>query len=89
MVMEDGAMRTARVRSDFTVELPQELRATVRPGESLDVVATGEQVTYARHRRSVRPSMRTIIERVRQNPASEPVSPQEIEDIIHEVRRER
>ena len=82
-------MRKARVRPDFTVELPEELRATMRPGESLDVVVIGERVTYARRRRGARPSMRTVIERVRRNPSSETLSQQEIEDIIHQVRRER
>ena len=82
-------MKTARVRPDFTVELPQELRATVRPGESLDVVVTSERVTYARHKRGARPTMRTVIERVRRNPTSETLSQQEIEDIIHQVRQGR
>lgn len=82
-------MRKARVRPDFTVELPEELRATMRPGESLDVVVIGERVTYARRRRGARPSMRAVIERVRRNPSSETLSQQEIEDIIHQVRQER
>ncbi len=81
-------MKTARVRPDFTVELPEELRVALRPGESLDVIVTGERVTYARHRRSARPNMRTVIERIRRNPPAETLSPQEIEDMIHQVRQE-
>ena len=82
-------MKTARVRPDFTVELPEELRTTMRPGESLEVVVTGERVTYARRSRGARPNMRSVIERVRRNPPSETLSQQEIEDIIHQVRQER
>ena len=81
-------MKTARIRPDFTVELPEELRVSLRPGESLDVVVTGERVTYARRRRGARPSMRTVIERIRRNPPTETLSQQEIEDMIHQVRQE-
>lgn len=80
-------MKTAKVRSDFTVELPEELRTTVRPGESLDVVVTDGRVTYTRRRKTARPNMRKVIERVRRNPPSETLSEQEIEDTIHQVRR--
>jgi len=80
-------MRSAKVRPDFTVELPEELRATLRPGESLDVVVTGERVTYARRRRRARPSLREVIERVRRNPPAMSPSNEEIEEIIHQVRQ--
>lgn len=81
--------RSAKIRPDFTIELPEELRATLRPGESLDVVVTGERVTYARRRRRAGANMRDVIERIRRNPPAQRLSDEEIEEIIHQVRRER
>lgn len=89
METEDAVMKTAKIRPDYTVELPEELRATVRPGESLDVAVTEERVTYTRRRKSARPSMRSVIERIRRNPPSQTLSEQEIEDIVHQVRQGR
>ena len=81
--------RSAKIRPDFTVELPEELRAKLRPGESLDVMVTGERVTYARRRRRAGSSMRDVIERIRRNPPAQRLSEQEIEEIIHQARQER
>ena len=80
--------RSAKVKPDYTVELPEELRSRFRPGESLDVTVTGERVTYARRRRRGRLSMGEVIERIRRNPPSERLSTEEIEEMIHQVRRE-
>lgn len=82
-------MRSAKVRPDYSVELPEELRSSLRPGESLDVMVTGERVTYARRKRRGRLGMGEIIERIRRNPPAERLSDEEIEDIIHQVRQER
>ena len=81
--------KSAKVKPDFTVELPEELRGRVRPGESLDVMVTGERVTYARRKRRGRLGMGEIIERIRRNPPAERLSDEEIQDIIRQVRQER
>jgi hypothetical protein len=86
---KDQVTRSAKIRSDFTVELPEELRGRVRPGESLDVMVIGERVTYARRKRRGRLGMGEIIERVRRNPPAERLSDEEIEDIVRQVRQER
>ena len=82
-------MKSIKVRPDFSVELPDELRGRLLPGDSLDVVVRGGNVTYIKVRRSRMPALSEIIERVRRNPSANPPSEAEIEDIIHEVRRER
>ena len=84
-----GTMRSAKVRPDYSVELPEELRSSLRPSESLDVMVTGERVTYARRRRRGRMSMGEVIERIRRNPPAERLSDSEIEDMIRQVRQER
>ena len=82
-------MKAIRVRSDFTVKLPKEVRGRVRPGDRLEVVVAGGNVTYVSSWEPGMPTMREIIDRVRQNPAVDPPSAAEIEEIIHQVRRER
>lgn len=77
-----------KVRPDFTVELPDELRGRLHPGDDLDVVVTGD-VIYIKARKSGKPTLREIIERVRRNPPVNPPSEAEIEEIVHQVRRER
>lgn len=81
-------MKSVRIRSDFTVRLPDEVRGQVQPGDSLEVLVSGSNVIY---RRSVdsRSSMREIIERVRANPPESPPSEAEIEAIVHRTRRRR
>lgn len=80
-------MALARIRPDFTVELPEELRGQVQPGDKVEVVVKGKQV--ALRIRSPRPDLREIIARIRRNPSEHPLSETEIEEIIHQVRRER
>lgn len=81
-------MKAIRVRSDFTVRLPKELRGRVRPGDSLEVVVAGGKVTYVAPAEPGIPTMREIIDRVRQNPATNPLSAEEIEDMINQTRME-
>lgn len=81
-------MRTIRVRSDFTVRLPKEVRGRVRPGDRLEVVVAGGRVTYIIPSEPGIPTMGEIIDRVRQNPVTNPPSAEEIEEIIHQVRAE-
>jgi hypothetical protein len=82
-------MKSTKIRPDFSVELPDELRGRLEPGDSLDVMVRGGGVTYIKVRKSRAPALSDIIERVRRNPPTNPPSEAEIEDIIHEVRRER
>jgi len=82
-------MKAIRVRSDFTVKLPKEVRGRFRPGDCLGVVVAGGRITYVSPSNEEVPTMREIIDRIRQNPAADPLSAEEIEEIIHEVRRER
>lgn len=82
-------MKSVKVRSDFTVELPGELRGLVQPGDSLGVLVKGDNVTYMKVRKSRAPALSEIIERVRRNPPTAPPTEAEIEEIIHQVRRER
>jgi hypothetical protein len=83
------AMKSVRIRSDFTVKLPEELRAQVRPGDTLGVIVTGGKVTYVRAGAEAGPSLREIIERIRSNPSVEPLSDAQVESIVHRVRRRR
>ena len=82
-------MKAIRVRSDFTVKLPKELRGRVRPGDRLSVELTGAGVAYTCPEEGAGPSLREILERVRANPAANPPSAEEIEELIHQVRQER
>lgn len=82
-------MKAIRVRSDFTVKLPNEVRGRVRPGDRLDVVVAGGKITYVSPSEPAMPTMREIIDRIRANPADDPMSPEEIEELIHQVRSER
>lgn len=82
-------MKSAKVRPDFTVELPEELRTCLRPGESLDVVVTGERVTYSRRSKEPKRSMRDIIATIRRNPPDHTPTEAEIEELIHQTRQER
>jgi len=80
-------MKSAKVRPDYTVEIPEELRQQIRPGDSLDVIVTRERVTYSRRRRASKVTMRQVIDRIRRNPAAESLSEEQIESIIHDTRR--
>ncbi|MDO8587534.1 MAG: hypothetical protein Q7T82_10900 [Armatimonadota bacterium] len=80
-------MKSVRIRSDFTVKLPEEVRGQVLPGESLEVVVSGSNVIYRRASKERQPSLREIIERVRHNPPARPPSSSEVEDIVHKTRR--
>lgn len=80
-------MRSAKVRPDYTVEIPEEMRQQIRPGDSLDVIVTRERVTYSRRHRTSRVTMRQMIERIRRNPPAESLSEEQIERIVHETRR--
>lgn len=82
-------MKAIRVRSDFTVKLPNEVRGRVRPGDRLDVMVAGGKITYVSPTEPGMPTMREIIDRIRQNPAVDPLSAEEIEEIIHQVRSEK
>jgi antitoxin component of MazEF toxin-antitoxin module len=80
-------MASAKIRPDYTVELPEELRGQVRPGDRVEVVVKGKEI--ALRVRTSRPDLREIIARIRRNPAEHSLSSEEIEDIIHQVRRDR
>ena len=80
-------MKSIRVRPDYSVELPDELRGEIRPGDALEVRVTAGKVTYVRPSREKRPGLREIIDRVRSNPPADSISEEEIEDIVHQVRR--
>ena len=80
-------MKSTRVRPDYSVELPDELRGEIRPGDALEVRVTAGKVIYVRLSREKRPGLREIIDRVRANPPTDIISGEEIEDIVHQVRR--
>jgi len=80
-------MKSAKVRRDYTVEIPEEMRGRIRPGDSLDVIVTEERVTYSRRRRTSRTTMRRVIDRIRRNPPTQSLSDAQIENIIHETRQ--
>lgn len=82
-------MKAIKVRSDFTIRLPKELRGRVRPGDRLDVELTGAGVAFICPEDEAGPSLREILERVRANPVANPPSAEEIEELIHQVRQER
>lgn len=82
-------MKSVRIRSDFTVKLPEELRKQVRPGDTLGVLVSGGRVTYLQTEAQVGPPMREIIDRIRSRPAAETLTEPQIESIIHRVRRRR
>lgn len=82
-------MKSVKIRSDFTVELPEEMRGLLSPGDSLEVVVKGGNVMYLKTKRRPAPTLREIIERVRSNPAENPPSETEIEAIIDRVRKKR
>jgi hypothetical protein len=82
-------MKSVRIRSDFTVKLPDELREQVRPGDTLGVLVSKGKVTFVRSPVEPGLSLREMIERVRRNPSSEPLTEQEIETIVHRTRRRR
>lgn len=81
-------MKAVRVRSDYTVQLPKEIRKRVRPGDQMDVKVDGNNVVYI-GAANEEPTLREIIDIIRRNPDPNPPSPEEIEEIIHQVRRER
>jgi bifunctional DNA-binding transcriptional regulator/antitoxin component of YhaV-PrlF toxin-antitoxin module len=81
------AMKSAKVRRDYTVEIPEEMRGRIRPGDSLDVIVTEERVTYSRRRRTSKTTMRRVIDRIRRNPHTQSLSDAQIENIIHETRQ--
>ena len=82
-------MKSVRIRSDFTVKLPEELRGEVQPGDTLGVLVNRGKVVYVRAAEEPRPALREIIERIRSNPPAKPVSEAEIEQVVHRVRRRR
>jgi len=82
-------MKSVRVRQDYTVELPEEVRNQIRPGDALEVVVTRGNVTYVRPNQPDRQKLRELLDRVRKRPCENPPTEEEIEEIIHEVRRER
>jgi len=82
-------MKSVKVGQDYKVELPDEVRDQIRPGDSLEVVVRAGNVIYVRPSSAEKSKLGEIIERVRANPSESPVSEAEIEETIHEVRRER
>ena len=80
-------MKSTKVRRDYSVKLPQELRGEIHPGDTLDVIATDEYVMYIHVPKEKRTALREIIDRVRSCPPAEVVSKEEIEQIVHQVRR--
>ena len=81
-------MKAVRVRTDYTVRLPKEIRERVRPGDQMDVRVDGNNVVYIGIAKE-EPTLREIIDIIRRNPDPNPPSEEEIEEIIHEVRRSR
>ena len=82
-------MKSTRVRRDYSVKLPQELRGEIHPGDMLEVVVTQGNVIYVRPGGADRQKLRDLIARVRENPPENPPSEEDLEQFIHEVRRER
>ncbi len=82
-------MKSVTVRSDYSIELPEEVREVLRPGDSLEVSVTAGNVVYLRPAGAQKLSLEEIAERIRRNPPEKPMSEEEIEEIIHEVRREK
>jgi len=82
-------MKSVKVRQDYTVELPEEVRSEIRPGDALEVTVTAGNVVYLRPTGRKKLDLREIAERIRKNPPKEPMSEEEIEEIIHQVRREK
>lgn len=82
-------MKSVTVRQDYTVELPEEVRAAVHPGDSLEVIVTAGNVVQLRPPGASTFSFAELAERIRNNPPEEPMSEAEIEEIIHQVREER
>jgi len=80
-------MKSAKVRPDYTVELPEEVRTRIRPGDSLEVIVSEERVTYLRRRRVSKTRMRRVIDRIRRKPPTQSLSEAQIENIIHETRQ--
>ena len=83
-------MKTAKVRPDYTIEIPEEIRDKLQPGDSLDVEVSpnGVYFRWNRNEGNLRCFDR-LVERIRQNPPDSVPTPEEIEEIIHEVRREK
>ena len=81
-------MKSIRVRPDYSVELPEEIRSAIHPGDALEVSITAGNVVYLRPKGKKR-DLKKIIKRVRSNPPDKIPSNEEIEDIVHQVRRER
>ncbi len=76
-------IQIAELTSQYTLKLPDEIRARFRPSDRFLVWAEGDTVYLKR----LTPPPVTKI--VAQAPEEEPLSMDEISEIVHEIRRKR
>ncbi|MCX8067590.1 MAG: hypothetical protein N3B68_07235 [Anaerolineae bacterium] len=76
-------IQIAELTSQYTLKLPEEIRARFRPSDRFVVWAEGDTVYLKR----ITPPPVTKI--VAQAPEEEPLSMDEINEIVHEIRRKR
>lgn len=72
----------AELTSQYTLKLPAEMAAHFRPSDRFVIWVEGDTL----HLKRITPPI--VTEAVAQAPAEEPLSLEEINEIVHQVRRE-
>jgi hypothetical protein len=75
-------IRIAELTSQYTLKLPAELMARFRPSDRFVIWAEGDTL----HLKRVTPP--SVTEIVAQAPEGEPLSLDDINEIVHQIRRE-